>query len=487
MRTDPGRGDVPSFDGFQDRKPRRTAFPKLVVAAGASLLFALLVAYLAFELISAVHEIGIKVDSNTGRVVLVVIFCFAFAVLFYPLTKRTVGFSKEREVPTPMEQVPAPAVEPVQTEEASELEIPEETADEKLARYKAAQAAIRKAHFLEDGEDFAEMSVQSLLDRKSSSDAEEGTEPNPAAPENSNSPQIESARQSLTRFIGAALTPVVSTPAGMDAYTRFGITLYVAGAAERVGHENQLAPVQTNELIADQIQLLGHKPEIAEGFARNIDEYLTNPKYLRMYDAGRSAMAGQLEDPSTVPAMSEALTNWSQPSGQADEPEQSLVVVMFTDIVGSTALGQAHGDAEAMELLRTHNRIVRDALGKFGGREVKHTGDGIMASFSVVASSVEAAIEIQSAIAHHTASHPEPALQVRIGINAGEPIREGGDFFGTPVQLAARVLDQAGSGEIVVTQVVNELCQGKDFSFDKIGDVTLKGFKEPVPIYRAGT
>lgn len=158
--------------------------------------------------------------------------------------------------------------------------------------------------------------------------------------------------------------------------------------------------------------------------------------------------------------MADSLTGWNKPAGDADTAAQSLVVVMFTDIVGSTALGQAHGDAEAMELLRAHNRIVRSALTKFGGGEVKHTGDGIMASFSVVANAVQAANKIQADISDYAASHPEPEFKVRIGINAGET---------------------------VVTQVVSELCQGKDIGFDEIGDVALKGFEEPVPIYRVAS
>jgi class 3 adenylate cyclase len=156
--------------------------------------------------------------------------------------------------------------------------------------------------------------------------------------------------------------------------------------------------------------------------------------------------------------------------------------VLFTDVEGSTALTQRLGDAKAQEVLRTHNRIVRDALKAHTGSEIKHTGDGIMASFSSATRALECAIAIQRAFAEHSESAEEP-IRVRVGLNAGEPIAEEADLFGTVVQLAARICAHADPGEILAPVVVRELAAGKGFLFSDRGDVALRGFEDPVRLY----
>jgi class 3 adenylate cyclase len=137
-----------------------------------------------------------------------------------------------------------------------------------------------------------------------------------------------------------------------------------------------------------------------------------------------------------------------------------LVTVLFTDMEGSTTLTQRLGDAKAQEVLRAHNTIVRDALKAHGGSEIKHTGDGIMASFPSASRALECAIIIQRAVAAQVGEHPEMPLRVRVGLNAGEPVVEDQDLFGTAVQLAARICAHAEPGQIVVPTVVRELAAG---------------------------
>ena len=144
---------------------------------------------------------------------------------------------------------------------------------------------------------------------------------------------------------------------------------------------------------------------------------------------------------------------------------------------------QARGDDAAQLVVREHNTIVRDALALYGGREIKHTGDGIMATFPQIVGAVEGAVAIQQACQRANAANPDLGLGICIGINAGEPIHEDGDIFGTPVQMAARVLSKAEGEEIAVSNLVREMASGKSFSFKKKGDYDLKGFDEPVPIF----
>jgi class 3 adenylate cyclase len=157
--------------------------------------------------------------------------------------------------------------------------------------------------------------------------------------------------------------------------------------------------------------------------------------------------------------------------------------IMFTDMEGSTETTQRLGDAEAQNMVRRHNEIVRDALHAFAGTEVKHTGDGIMSSFTSASAAVECAIAIQRAMNAHTAEHPGDLLRVRIGLNAGEPLAEGDDLFGTAVQLASRICSRAEPRQVLVSDVVRQLVAGKGFLFNDHGETELRGFEDPVRIF----
>jgi class 3 adenylate cyclase len=137
---------------------------------------------------------------------------------------------------------------------------------------------------------------------------------------------------------------------------------------------------------------------------------------------------------------------------------------------------QRLGDEAAMEILAIHDEIVRGALAAQGGREVKHTGDGIMAVFVSAAAAIQCAISVQKQL-EALASDPSRALQIRIGIAAGEPVDRNNDLFGSTVQLAARLCAHAQPAEILVSNVVAELCIGKTIRFGEGGALTLKGFE----------
>ncbi len=175
-------------------------------------------------------------------------------------------------------------------------------------------------------------------------------------------------------------------------------------------------------------------------------------------------------------------------AGAAGTPAEPLSAgdvhtILFTDMESSTALRRKLGDAQVQELVRAHNQIVRTALGEHVGREIKHTGDGIMASFSTATSALECSIAIQRGVAAHLDEHSDSPLGVYIGLNAGEPIAEEQDLFGTSVDLARRICEHAQPGQILASNVVRELSEGKGFLFGDIGEVVPKGFEEPVRLY----
>ena len=137
-------------------------------------------------------------------------------------------------------------------------------------------------------------------------------------------------------------------------------------------------------------------------------------------------------------------------------------------------------------MLRAHNHVVRQALAGHGGREVKHTGDGIMAFFSCAARAVECALAIQDGITtfNHRRRDREP-LRVAVGLNTGSPIREDGDLYGTAVIVAARAVDLAAGGEVVVTDVVRQLAAGKGLSFEPLPSADLEGLTDVPALYLA--
>jgi class 3 adenylate cyclase len=164
-------------------------------------------------------------------------------------------------------------------------------------------------------------------------------------------------------------------------------------------------------------------------------------------------------------------------SPAAADAGAGLLTILFTDLVGSTALTQRLGDAAAQDVLRAHNTIVRERLREHGGTELKSMGDGFMASFPSASRALECAIAIQQAFAAYNDGRKD-AILVRIGLNAGEPVAEDADLFGTAVQAAARIAARARPGQVLVADVVRQLAAGKPFRFKHAGRFSLKGIRE---------
>src|SRR5215467_2419710 len=201
---------------------------------------------------------------------------------------------------------------------------------------------------------------------------------------------------------------------------------------------------EAHGMVADKV--IGIQPELAEGFLGGVE----------VNDAGAALVPGA-----------------------TNERDPGIRTVLFTDIVDSTAMTQTLGDDAAMSLLDLHNSVVRNALASSGGREVKHTGDGIMAAFVSAASALKCATRVQREFAEHEKNR-ERSLKVRIGAAAGEPVEDHNDLFGSTVQLAARLCGYAAPEQILVSNAIAELCLGKGFSFQDVGEVALKGFAQPV-------
>jgi DNA-binding NarL/FixJ family response regulator/class 3 adenylate cyclase len=157
--------------------------------------------------------------------------------------------------------------------------------------------------------------------------------------------------------------------------------------------------------------------------------------------------------------------------------QEAFVTILFTDLVGSSAIFARRGDDAADSFRREHFDRLRVAIAEHGGREIKSTGDGLMVAFASAATALRCAIAMQ----HATADGPS----VRIGLDAGEPVRDGDDLYGTPVIVASRLCDAAQSGEILATDTVCRIAGPRiAATFQSAGPMKLRGLDQRVPVSR---
>jgi len=251
-----------------------------------------------------------------------------------------------------------------------------------------------------------------------------------------------------------------------------------ASTARRIDVADLLPQVKSPTLVLHRRHFPGLSADVARRLASRIPdarlvllEGESGAPYLEDVEAGLGAIdefLGEGEEAAVAPAETTAAGTFR--------------TILFTDVEESTALTQRLGDAKAREVLREHERTEREALRAHGGSEIKAMGDGFMASFSSATRALECAIAMQRTFAAHNELAEEP-IRVRIGLNAGEPIAEAEDLFGTAVNLAARIVAQAAGGEIMASDVVRQLVAGKRFFFSGRGEVTLRGFEHPVRLF----
>jgi len=158
-----------------------------------------------------------------------------------------------------------------------------------------------------------------------------------------------------------------------------------------------------------------------------------------------------------------------------------LITILFTDLVGSTALAQELGDTAADKLRRDHFDQLRRAVAATGGTEVKTIGDAMMVSYSSATDAIAGAVAMQQRVHANNTDGSSPVVQMRIGVSAGDATFEEGDWFGTPVVEASRLCDAATGGQILVTDIVRVLA-GSRAGHDTapVADVAGKGLTAPM-------
>lgn len=530
---------------------------RIAFAFLAGCLIGTAVGVMVFYGLQGLSKAGVVFDKTINQVLLIGGWVVGWASIFFPMLKRALNSARAKRRPSDAPPVPEPARKPKAQSARAEMDAaqaalaaeaekmkgadpaPEEPAEAPPAdAAPAAEAALAEAQsdLKSLAEDLAadlspepEPEPEPELEPEAEPEPHQDPEPDPQQeadpePEPDPGPQPEPEARNAGDLAGLTGPTLVKQGLAVlvreaqalfgrllqqDNYLRFGMILFLAGAAETFARRAGVAQKQLVDLLSVEIEKLGASKQHARGFAANIDEYLLDQRYFDMYAAGRASALRAVKGASEETGLEAAVQNWRNPvaaeqsaqsgghpdskhfdsppkkkgAGEEDAP-LGFVAVLFTDIVNSTQLQQENGDRWMYDVLRAHNDVVREAINRFGGREIKHTGDGIMASFPTVAGGAEAALAMQDGFARFCKMMPDLAFEVRIGLSAGEPIHESGDIFGTPVNLAARVMSKAKGGQIAVSDNIREMCAGGTMQFYELGRFPLKGFKEPQPIWQ---
>lgn len=318
-------------------------------------------------------------------------------------------------------------------------------------------------------------------DSAAQAEAEQTAEAEPTKTED---PILEKTRLAAMQFLGGAVNAIKATHPQLDAYNKFGVNLYLTGACDALAKARGLSEADQAALVRECVEVIGTRSDQAHQLVERMAGYRKEPRYRQMIAAGFTAMEVSMSGHSDpFIAIGGVMKDWNTP--QSRQVAANSVTLMFTDMVGSTDMTHAIGDAAAQDIIRAHNHIVRTALSHFGGREVKHTGDGIMASFDEPEDAVRAAVDIQQRAALHTERWARLPLHLRIGMNTGEPIIEENDYFGATVQVAARVCAAAGTGEVWVADATRSLVPpSSDLTFRDHGPHTLKGVSEQITLHQ---
>ena len=186
---------------------------------------------------------------------------------------------------------------------------------------------------------------------------------------------------------------------------------------------------------------------------------------------------------SSIDVVSERVGKETRDLGQHAAPD-GTVTLLFSDMVGFTAMTEKLGDQHALAVIREHNAIVRRATALHGGFEVELEGDGFLLAFSSALAGLRCAVSIQRAFGEYRKAHPEQPIHVRIGVHTGEAIRQGRSFFGGTVIRAARIAGNACADEVLISGVVRDVLRGVgDVRIGTGREIVLKGFSAPEQVF----
>ena len=330
------------------------------------------------------------------------------------------------------------------------------------------------------GPDQTSFLIAPLADAQTSADAaaSDAAPPAPTWP-----PEIaaarEVARNTLFIFTDAALGILALSRPQMQAFERFGLNLYLGGAAlkacDMVDQTGVVLPQEIRrELLALTLERAGTNAGPIQSFVERLEPSLGRPRYKALAEAGAEAFIAP-PDENGQPRhekLSDLLREWADPAARGARSES--IVFLLTDIVGSTALTAKLGNSAAQRIVRAHNAVARAAVKDFKGREIKHTGDGMLLTFADAGSATKAAMYIQQEAYAYATENPDAPLALRVGLHAGQAEKDDGDYHGEAVLLLDGICAAGETGQIVCSEEIAARA-GTNLRFFDLGPKLLKG------------
>lgn len=297
-------------------------------------------------------------------------------------------------------------------------------------------------------------------------------------------PEIEAAREiarnTLFLFTDAALALLALSRPDMQAFERFGLNLYLGGAAIKAcdltaASGVSLPPELRRELLAQTLERAGTNAATVQSFVERLEPSLGRPRYKALADAGAEAFTappGEDGKPRHE-KLDTLLREWADPAARGAKSE--AVIFLLTDIVGSTALTAKLGNSAAQRVVRAHNTVARAAVKEFRGREIKHTGDGMLLTFPDAVTAARAAIAIQQDAHAYAADNPEAPLSLRVGLHTGQAAADEGEYHGEAVLLLDGICAAGEAGQITCSEEIAARTGGSNLRFADLGPKLLKG------------
>lgn len=319
----------------------------------------------------------------------------------------------------------------------------------------------------------------SELSQEPAPPAADAAPPAPAWP-----PEVEAAREvarnTLFLFTDAALGLLALSRPEMQAFERFGLNLYLGGAAIKACDMTAASGVSLpqevrRELLSQTLERAGTNAATVQSFVERLEPSLGRPRYKALADAGAEAFtAPPGEDGKPRHEKLDALLReWSDPAARGAKSE--AVIFLLTDIVGSTALTAKLGNSAAQRVVRAHNTVARAAVKDYRGREIKHTGDGMLLTFPDAVTAARAAVAIQQDAHTYAADNPEAPLSLRVGLHIGEAAADEGEYHGEAVLLLDGICAAGEAGQITCSEEIAARTGGSSLRFVDLGQKLLKG------------
>jgi class 3 adenylate cyclase len=272
-------------------------------------------------------------------------------------------------------------------------------------------------------------------------------------------------RETLVRFANSSLAEDEQAVRWMAKYLRSCMTPRSANAQFRYLLEfdvrEQVSAIHVPTLILQR----ANNPFVPNAIGRDLADRIPEARYIEIPG---SDVWPCTEHPEMFLDLIEEFVTGAKPAVEID---RVLATVMFTDIVGSTITAADLGDKRWKELLDRHDEITRTAVGRFGGRVVKTTGDGALATFDSPGRAIRCSAELGTILRG-------VGVEVRTGLHTGEIERRGDDVGGIAVHIGARVMGEAAAGEVLCSRTVRDLVVGSGLAFADRGVRTLKGVPE---------